>query len=354
MLSAPAACAFLLGAALLCAVLPGAAVAANADAGLSVLVKTTTVRSGSLPHTLTAFGRAQPEPAAQISLMAPLSANVSELYVRVGERVAKGAPLVKLTPTPATAASYAAAVSAEHVARDALVRTRQLRAARLATEPQLASARKAEGDARAALAALRAQGAAGPTVLRAPDAAIVLTIGASAHAIVNEGSPLVELARPNGLVLRVGVIPAEAASIKGGDVALVAPSGGGARIKTRVSLRGAAVDPLSGLVPIDIELPVGALLPGESAQARITTAEVRGYVIPHSAVLVDGSGATYVVQIEGGLAKTVPVKVTLAGGAHDVVAGALDVAAPLVLAGAYQLQDGMKVRYGATAARAAR
>ncbi|HVC02218.1 MAG TPA: efflux RND transporter periplasmic adaptor subunit [Steroidobacteraceae bacterium] len=336
------------GAALLCAALP-----ATAD-DLSVFVQTTTVASGSLPRHVVAFGRVQPDPAGQLAFMAPIAATVADVYVRLGERVAKGAPLVELAPTPTTAAAYAAAVSADRVARDALVRTRQLRAQRLATEPQLAAAEKAETDARAARAALQAQGAGAPTTLRAPDAAVVTAIAVSAQAIVAEGTPLVVLARPNALVLLAGVIPAEALSIKAGDPALIAPIGGGGSFKGRVALRGGAVDPANGLVPVDVTLPADALLPGESAQVTITTGEVRGWVVPHQAVLVDDTGSTYVVQVEGGVAKTVPVHVLLADGARDIVAGTIDHTAPLVLAGAYQLQNGMKVRFGTTAAQAAR
>lgn len=336
------------GAALLSAALPAAA------DDLSVLVQTTAVTMGSLPRHVVAFGRAQPDPAGRLALMAPVAATVARVFVRLGERVAKGAPLLELAPTPTTAAAYAAAVSADRVARDALLRTRQLRAQRLATETQLAAAYKSETDARATLAALKAQGAAGLTILRAPDAAVITAIAATTQAIVAEGSPLVELARPDALVLVAGVIPAQAVSIKAGDPALIAPIGGGGAFKGRVALRGGAVDPANGLVPVDVTLSADALLPGESAQVTITTGEVRGWVVPHQAILVDVAGSTYVVQVEGGVAKTVPVRVLLAGGARDVVAGTIDRAAPLVLAGAYQLQDGMKVRYGATAAQAAR
>jgi hypothetical protein len=44
------------------------------------------------------------------------------------------------------------------------------------------------------------------------------------------------------------------------------------------------------------------------------------------------------------IAKIVHVHVVYAGGDQDVIDGPLDRAAPLILAGSYQLQDGMKVR----------
>lgn len=319
--------------------------AADGAAAASVLVQTTAVRKGSLPRIVIAYGAAQAAPSARDSLMAPVAAVVADVYVRTGQSVAKGAPLVALAPTPQTGAAYAAAASAAKLSRDALTRTRQLRAESLATELQLAAAEKADSDARAALAALRAQGAAGTTVLRAPAAAVVTAVGANRRAIVAEGTPLVDLARPGGLVLLAGVVPAEAATIKPGDQVAVTPIGAHASYPAKVLLRGAAVDPGNGLVPIEVSLPAGALLPGESAQAAITTGRVTGFVVPHVAVLVNDQGGTYVVQAIAGAAKLVPVRVLLPGGESDVVDGALDAAARLVLAGAYQLQDGMKVRF---------
>ncbi len=344
-----------LGACLWCAALPSGAddaPGADATAQQSVLVQTTTVKKGSLPRIIIAYGTVQANAAAHTSLMAPVAAIVSEVYVRVGQAVAKGERLVELAPTPQTGAAYAAAASAERVAADALQRTRQLRAESLATEPQVAAAEKADSDARAALAAWRAQGAGGATVVRAPADAVVTAVTTNTRAIVAEGSPLIELAAPKGLVLAAGVVPAQAATIKVGDAAAVTPVGGAKPVAAKVSLRGGAVDSASGLVPVDIALPAGALLPGESAQAAITAGRTSGYVVPHAAVLVTDSGDSYVVQDRGGKAKIVPVRVLLSGGDADVVDGALDTGAPLILAGAYQLQDGMSVRRTNAAAQA--
>jgi hypothetical protein len=75
---------------------------------------------------------------------------------------------------------------------------------------------------------------------------------------------------------------------------------------------------------------------------------MRGYVVPHEAVLVNDGGEPYVVQAVSGVAHKVPVHVLDAHGAQDVITGALDARAPLVLSGNYQLDDGMKVRLADT------
>ena len=311
----------------------------------SVLIETSPVKRGALPRIIVAYGVVKADPAAQESVVAKTGAVVAAVHVRAGQAVPKDAPLVELTPTPSTHAAYAAAISAQRTAADALSRTQHLVADLLATGQQLAAAEKADSDARAELAALQAQGAGGPHVLRAPFAAVVTAVSAVRNSIVSEGAVLVELARPSGLVLAAGVVPAQAATIDRGDEVLIEAVGRSATIKSRVTLRGAAVDAASGLVPVEVALPSGALLPGESARASITIGEAQGFVVPHAAILVNERGDAYVVQAVGGLAKIVPVRILATAGAEDAVDGPLDTAAPLVVAGNHQLQDGMKVRY---------
>jgi membrane fusion protein, multidrug efflux system len=310
----------------------------------SVLVTLTKVVKGSMDETVSGFGTVQAQPSAKQTVTSPLTATVSNIYVQLGAEVAKGAPLVRLVPNPQTSASYIQANSTLRVAQDQLARTRQLLADHLATRQDLANAEKSEQDAEAALTALKAQGAGGPTTLRAPYQAIVTNIPANTGTIVMEGAPLLDLAPPNSLVLRVGVIPEDAGAIKSGNKVKVIPVGSAKSYDASVLLRGSVVDPQTGLVPVDVSLPSGALLPGQTAQAEITTGTMSGYIVPHEAVLVDDKGQAYIVQEIRMAAKLVHIRLVKSGGAKDVVAGALDPNAPIVLAGNYQLQDGMKVR----------
>jgi membrane fusion protein, multidrug efflux system len=322
----------------------GAIGAAFGEAGPSVLVETAPLRSGSLPQIVTAYGSVEAGSAGHRTVMAPAAALIGEIDVRQGEQVAANAPLLRILPTAAMAASYAQATSALRVADQLVARTGNLVAGHLATRQQLADAEKTRADARAALDALAAQGAGGPRMLRAPFPAIVLAIATHQGAIVAEGSSLIDLARSDALVLRVGVVPAQAGAISAGDKVAVTEIGGHAPIAATVALRGSVVDPTTGLVPVDIAIPPGALLPGEMAQAAITTGEAKGYVVPHDAILVDQRGAPYVVQAVHETAKKVAIRVLGAVGDQNVIAGALDPAAPLVLSGNYQLEDGMKIR----------
>ena len=179
----------------------------------SVAVRLARLQKGALPHTLLAYGRVQPSDNARRPVMAPLAADVGAIYVRPGQEVAKGTQLLKLLPSPQTAAAYARARSALRVARRLVTGTRQMLAQHLATAQQLADAQKSESDARADLEALRARGGDGPKVRRSPFRAIVAALSAAPGAIVQPGTPLLELLRPDGLVLEVGLQPAAAATV---------------------------------------------------------------------------------------------------------------------------------------------
>ncbi|HWF98654.1 MAG TPA: HlyD family efflux transporter periplasmic adaptor subunit [Steroidobacteraceae bacterium] len=316
----------------------------DSNSNQSVLVTLTRLKEGSLPSVVVGYGTIGAANSGRETVMAPESAIVGEIFVRLGEQVPAGAPLVRLAPSPASAASYQQARSALTVAQQLVASTEKLVALHLATGQDLANARKSQSDARAQLRALDKVGAAGPKVVRAPFPAIVTALTATSGAIVAEGAPLMDLAAPGRLVLTVGVVPGQAAAIASNDSAAVTLVGGSASAVGRVMVRGNVAEADTGLVPVDIALPPGKFLPGEMAEAAITTGELHGYLVPHDAILVNDSGAPYVVQAIRGTAKKVPVRVLGAHGDQDVIAGALDARAPLVLTGNYQLDNGMKVR----------
>jgi len=329
------------------------ATAGHAQAQPSVLVQLTKLDQGSVPRTVTAYGRVQASGPAQRTVMAPLSATVQDLYVRAGETVAKDAPLLRLIPSPSATASYAQAQSGLSVARELVVRTRRMVTQHFATQQQLANAQKREADARATLKSLKMQGAGGPTTVVASTNAIVTTVSVTPGSIVSEGSALLSLVRPQGLVLQVGVIPTEATSVVAGDPATITPIGGGAALHGKVTLRGSVVQSSNGLIPVDITVPGERLFAGEMAEAKITTGLIKGYVVPHQAVLVNNQGLPYVVQSVKMVAKKVLVQILGAKGGKDVISGPLDPAAPLVLAGNHQLDNGMRMRVAEAGAKAA-
>ncbi len=310
----------------------------------SVQVQLTKLQKGSLPKVVTVFGKVEATAATRQDVTAPSTAVVQSVFVKPGQEVKSGTGLIRLGATPETAAAYDKAAFALNNARDLLKRNNELLAQHLATRQQVADAQKSVADAQASLAALAAAGARNPKTLVAPYDGVVTGVSANPGSIVNAGAALLSIARTSGLVLQAGAVPEQAKEVNDTDSATISALGGEGSTTGTVLLRGSIVDPTTGLVPIEIALPDGSFLPGQTAQARIVTGRVEGYLVPHQAILVDDRGSSYVVQSKDMIAHHVPVSVLLYGGATDVIAGALDPSAALVLAGNYQLSDGMHTR----------
>jgi membrane fusion protein, multidrug efflux system len=317
---------------------------AAADDSSSVLVTIAPLTRGNLPNVLTVYGSIGTASSAKQTVMAPLQANVTDVYVRNGALVPKGALLVRLVPSPSSQSAYTQAETALNLATELAQRTQSLVAGHMATDEQLFQAEKDEADARSTLEALKAQGANGPHVLHSPFQALVTTVSATPGAIVSEGDGLVELAQPDQLELKVGVIPNKAEQIDVGDPVALTPIGGGAAIAGTVVFRAAVVNQGDGLVPIDISMPPGQTMMGETFRADITVGQAKGYVVPHDAILINNSGDTYIVQDHAMTAKLVTVQVLGSNQDEDVVSGPLEAGAPVIVAGSYQLNDGDKIR----------
>ncbi len=214
----------------------------------------------------------------------------------------------------------------------------------LATEEQLLQAQKDEADARSTLATLLAQGANGAHTVAAPFAGVVTAVDAVQGAIVSEGDGLVQLAQPGAFEVEAGVVPSDAVAINVGDPVELTPLGGGEPLEGKVIFRGALVDSSDGFVPVEVSVPAGQAMLGEMFRVDITAGTVRGFIVPHAAVLIDDSGNSYVIQAHDMIAKQIPVQVLDENNGEDVVSGPLDAHAPVVLAGNYQLDDGMSIR----------
>lgn len=315
-----------------CLVVAAAAAQADDSDNSSALVKLTNMKQGSLPTYVTAFGQVEAAATAREAITAPFGARVQVVAIQTGQVVTAGTPLVTVVPGPDTKAAY-------KLAKDTYDRTAQLAKAHLATAGDLA---KAQSD----LSVLQEEGASGPLTIKAPYDAIVLKVDAAQGAIVSHGDPLLEIAKPTGLVVKVGVDPAQALSVKAGDAVTLTPfSGAGESVQGKVNVRSAVINADTGLVPTEISFPAGKLLVGEMIRARIQNGEQSGLIVPHSAILVDDDGTVFVVQADHMAAKKIAVQVLASDGNQDVISGDdLDPKLQVVLTGNKQLDDGTKLR----------
>ena len=310
----------------------------------SVRVGVVTPQRGSLPALITAFGSATPSTAGAETLSIAQPGQVSSLAVTAGSAVRAGQPLLVFAVQPSALSGYEAAVTTLTAATKQRDTTAQLLSQQLATRDQLTQADKAVADARAALAALRREGAGEPVqTLRAPFDGVVTALPVAQGDRTQPGAALVTVARSGGIVVTVGVDPADRAHIRAGAAARLARLNGGAPIAGKVLRVDGQLNATTRLVDVDIGFPAGAILVGEALRVDITTGESAGWVVPHAAVVTTGDGA-HVFQVAGGKAKSVPVTLVQAGPQEDVVSGAIDPAKPLIVEGAYQVEDGGAVR----------
>ncbi|MBX6420967.1 MAG: efflux RND transporter periplasmic adaptor subunit [Nevskia sp.] len=321
--------------------------AANAAAPVPASASVTTVapQRRSFAVEVEAYGRLVGDPRRALSLSLPQAGRVGALAVAPGQRVAAGQTLLELETDPVARLAYAQAQHALAQARAEFDQTQALYDRHLATEAQLAAARKALDDAQANLAAQRAlDGGQGITRLAAPVAGVVESVEVRSGQRIASGSALLRLVPDADRYAELGVEPALAATIPLGARASVQPVFGGAALEGRVAQVSAAVDAQTRLVALWIVLPDAARWPlGSALTARIETSTRAAWAVPRAAVLADERGA-YLFQVEDGVAHRVDVQLVAPAGDPVGVDGALDPKNPVVALGAYELADGMRVR----------
>ena len=210
----------------------------------------------------------------------------------------------------------------------------------------MAQAEKAVTDARTALSALAQEGAGSAIqTVRAPFGGIVTAIPVAQGDRTQPGAARATVARAGSIVITAGVQPDQAGRVHAGQRVRIRPLDGSGThsLEGRVLRIDGALDPQTKLADVDIAFPSGALLPGAGAQVAIATGTLSGWMVPHGAV-VTASGGAHVFQIVGDKAKAVPVTIVEPGGDTDLVTGGIDPARPLIVDGAYQVDDGGAVR----------
>jgi RND family efflux transporter MFP subunit len=271
-----------------------------------------------------------------------------------GER---GETLLAISPDPATRQAFQQAQAALSLARGDLQRTEELAAQRLATQSQLAAARKSLADARAALETQKAIGGSSASeVVAAPADGVVTALRVGLGERVAANAPLLDFTPAHALVAQLGVQPQSGGKLKAGmPVQLKSVYAPAETFAGTLRMVGQSIDPQSRLLPAQVELPASAsagLVAGTAVMAQIDTRDFRAWAVPRNAVLHDDQG-DYLFQVHGGHAKRVDVTVRSPDGDTVGVQGSIDPRAPIVVLGVYELGDGDAVTIGAQKAGAA-
>lgn len=342
-----------------------AAGAADAPGRAVVTVQTVAVRRDTISQPVRAYGVVETFASNLTTIDVPYVARIAQMRVQPGQTVARGAPLFVVQADPAAVLAAAQAKSAAVLAQGELARTQSLYDKGLATQSQLATAKKALQDAQQALAAQRQTGiAAGGKTIVAPSNGVVLQVNATQGDQLQPGATILQFAasgkskdgqgaRPN---VMLGIEPSDAAAIRDGDALTLhglSTALATTTLNGRVVMVGASIDPQSQMVDIGANVPLDrtAFIPGTHVSADIATRTGIHWIVPRAAVLKDDHGE-YVFQITPRhKAHRVAVVTRIEDDGRYGVDGRLDSAEPLVISGNYELEDGMDVRVGGGSAR---
>ena len=314
----------------------------------SVQIETVTLKRQTMSETLSGYGVVSPDTRSLHTVSLPRPGRIASLSVSAGQVVKRGQVLLEFATGSDATLAYLRAREQLKFARGELARTGQLLAQQLATRSQLAAAKKALGEAEAALSAQQKIGADQALErVAAPFDGVVTRVTAGAGERLAAGAPLLTLARGGKSSVLLGIEPDEVARVQPGMTVEVAPVFDGGRSLTgRVAQVFGAIDPKTQFVDVLVALPGAALMPGTQVHAAVQLASKPEWVVPRSAVLKDARGA-YIFQVQKGRAHRVEVTTELEQAELVAVHGAFDPKLPVVSLGNYELHDGMAVREGA-------
>lgn len=301
-----------------------------------------------MKESIIVYGRVQPDPDQVISVTLPRAGLVSRLWVRLGQRVAAGDPMLELDTAPTARMDYQQAQAAVDFARNELQRLRQLLSEQLTTQDQVAGAERNLRDAEAKLEAERKLGTdIGREVVRSPFAGVVTQINISQGQRVQADSPALLLASGEALVVLLGVETEDVGHVEPGmPVTLTSVLQPDIRIAAQVSTVHAMIDPSTRLVDVLVRIPPevsGALVLDSMMRGEIPLREENSLAVPRNAVLRDDQGA-YVFVVRNGTAHRVAVETGLEQGSLIAINGDIAEGDPVVTSGNYELTDGGKVR----------
>lgn len=296
---------------------------------------------------VTAYGTVTGAPGDEWNISKPFDTEIRGVYVRVGQRVKKGQPLLRIAPAPSAALALARAKSDLALARQGLAQVRHRYALRLATNADLLAARQRYESALIHWRSLTAWGVGGDTLVRAPAAGLVTVLPVvSPGAFVPRAQTLITVTANRHLQATLGVEPSVAAELTvGRSVSITSLNAGAPGVLGRVVAVSGSIDPRTRLVDVFVALPRAArFLIGQFVRGRVNAYTSTGFVVPHSAVLPE-RGRRVLYTVRNGHAVAHDVRIELRDHRFYEISGpGLKAGDAVVVLGNYELRPGMPVR----------
>ncbi len=325
----------------------GGAGAPGGPGGQAAAVEVAQVATTSLPQIITAVGSLRSDES--VTLRPEVAGRISAIHFQEGQRVAKGAPLVRLD------AAVTDAELQQARANLVLAKSKFDRAVDLARQNFISGQAKDEAEnnykvAQAAVALVEAKLA--KTEIKAPFAGIIGLRVVSVGDYVKEGADLVNLEAIDPLKVDFRVPETFLRQVQVGqsvEVALDALPG--KSYDGRVLALNPLVDAAGRAIVIraQVKNQDSALRPGMFARVRlITRAERDALMLPEEALVPQGT-EQFVFRVVDGKAARVKVETgQRRDGKVEVVRG-VDKGDVIVIAGQQRLRDGVPVRFAGAA-----
>jgi RND family efflux transporter MFP subunit len=294
------------------------------------------------------------------AIMPQVEGQVTRIYVRAGDRVAQGTPLVQIDPAKQQAAvrsqqdTRAAREASLALARQQYQRASTLFAEGIASQADLDQAKAALESAQAELRAVGAQVREQQEELRyyrvaSPTAGTVGDIPVRVGDRVTNSTLLTTVDRGGGLEAYVSVPVERAPQVKMGMPVRILDGTGAVVADSRVTFISPQADPQTQtvLVKSRIANKEGALRPAQFIRARVVWGSHEGPVVPVLAVSrISGQYFAFVAEGKDGalVAKQRPLKVgEIVGNDYAVLEG-IKPGERVIVSGTQFLRDGASVK----------
>jgi RND family efflux transporter MFP subunit len=268
--------------------------AGSAEVKGTATVTTTEATQGSLSPTALAYGTVISSPENSFVIQIPRDGTFKTVNVRDGDVVRAGQPLVTIVTAAANTGAFEQAKSAVDFATRDVQRLERLLAEKLATNDQVATARKALEDAKIQLEQQSKIGAgAGEQTIRAPFDGVVTGLMAVPGDKVQANNTIATVVKLSGLTVQLNLEPEDAAKLTPGAAVKLTNTFGSDVIDGKLRSIGASVDPMTHLVKSLADVPAAAgahLALGATLIAHIDLPPRQGILVPRTALLEDSSG----------------------------------------------------------------
>jgi membrane fusion protein (multidrug efflux system) len=318
-------------------------------AAQEVVVEAVKVALAAMPQTITAVGSLRSDES--VTLRPEVAGRIAAIHFQEGQRVTKGALLVRLDPAVPEAEVQQARANLK------LARTKFDRAADLAKSNFISGQAKdeAENNLKVAEAAVQlAEARLAKTEIRAPFSGIIGLRGVSVGDYVKEGADLVNLESIDALKVDFRVPEVYLRQVQvGQSLAVALDAVPGKTFDGKVYAVNPLFDAAGRAIVIRavVRNAETALRPGMFARVRLFTREAKDAMVVPDTALVPSGDEQWVYRVVDGKARRTKVEIgQRREGMVEVMTG-LDAADVVVVGGQQKIRDGTSVqvaRRGAT------